>query len=88
MKPPRKKKRIIVSYKGWHCYQTPWRSFDGIQYSKVIFNPEGKMMSHAGYGNCLTSKQLRLMLMGMIDFFESGALEKLFASNSDDNDDI
>ena len=62
MKQQGRIKMIEVTYKGWRLKQIPWNSWEGKQYAKLLYDPDGKQALHAGYSKYKTRKQLRLMI--------------------------
>lgn len=68
MRQQTRTKQHEVRYKGYTLVQVPWNSYEGKQYAKWLFDPEGKQVLHAGFSKHCSHKQLRLMIRSDVDF--------------------
>lgn len=68
MRQQTRTKQHAVRYKGYTLVQVPWNSYEGKQYAKWLFDPEGKQVLHAGYSKHCNHKQLRLMIRRDVDY--------------------
>lgn len=67
MRQQARTKEHIVKYKGWTLIQRPWKSFEGVQYAKYLFNEHGQERLHAGYSKYRSHKELRLYIRSCVN---------------------
>ena len=68
MKQQTRTKQHAVRYKGYTLIQVPRNSYEGKQYAKHLYDPEEKMVLHAGYSKHCSHKELRLMIRNDVDY--------------------
>lgn len=68
MRQQARTKDHAVKYKGYTLIQVPWNSWEGKQYAKHLYDPEGKMVLHAGYSKYCSHKELRLMIRRDVNY--------------------
>ena len=68
MRQQARTKDHAVKYKGYTLIQVPWNSWEGKQYAKQLYDPEGKMVLHAGYSKYCSHKELRLMIRQNVNY--------------------
>lgn len=82
MKAQSKTKKVTVAYKGWHLTQVPWKSYEGQQYARYYFNPDGEITIHAGRCKYSTRKELRLDLIQYVNRDRERLLKMMEAINA------